>query len=429
MYKITTGENRTKILTCFMPKVNSVAVGVWAGVGGRYEDQQVSGISHFFEHMVFKGTKNRDYRGIKEAIEGVGGMLNAFTAEELTCFIAKVLCKHLPVAVDVLLDMVVNPLLKPADVEKERRVISEEIKMYFDLPHHLAYDRLIQLLWPNHPLGRNLAGSFETLKNIDRQKLLNFKTDYYNPNNIIVAVCGNVKHDHIVFLADEFFRKNKMANEKAVKSTFPAADCLPAKTQVDFIKKDTQQSHLCLGLHSFRRDDPARHALMLLHIILGANMSSRLFNEVREKKGYAYEIGTAMRRYADTGAFLVYAGIVNKNAEAAVEVILRQLRKICRESADKEELKRAKEYYTGHLLMGLEDTLEHMVWMGEQYMCETGIKPAGEIIADIEKVTMADIQAVARRIFRKARLSLVIVATLKHNQEKTITDLIRGFMP
>ncbi|MFH1062447.1 MAG: pitrilysin family protein [Candidatus Omnitrophota bacterium] len=427
MYVISKLKNGLRIATCNVAEAKSVALGVWIGVGGRYESKTTSGISHFIEHMVFKGTKKRTYRQIKESIEGLGGLLNGFTSEEVTCFMAKVLDKHAQITLDVLLDIVSDPLLKQSDITKERLVIFEEIKMYFDLPNHLAYDRLLELLWPNHALGRNLAGDFNSLKAIDKDFMLRFMNKYYCLSNVLVTACGNISHKDVLNYIDKILKNKSKALKKRQSLTYKSIAIAQEKPNQVFLQKDTQQTHLCLGFHALRRNDPLRHAFTLLHVILGANMSSRLFNEVREKHGYAYEIATAVKRFNDTGAFFVHAGVVNKNTENALRVILEQLKKISTVNVKKNELKRAKIYCRGQLLMGLEDTLEHMSWFGESIMTEGKPQYVEKVILGIEKVTAEEIKVLANKLFTKNNLNLSVVGPVDKQKEQKLINILRGF--
>lgn len=427
MYEISELKNGLRIATCNVPEAKSVALGVWIGVGGRYEPKSISGISHFIEHMVFKGTEKRTYRQIKESIEGLGGLLNGFTSEEVTCFMAKVLDDHAQITLDVLLDIISDPLLKKSDITKERLVIFEEIKMYFDLPNHLAYDRLLELLWPNHALGRNLAGDFNSLQAIDKDCMLNFMDKYYCLGNVLVTACGNIPHANILNYIDKILKNKNNDLKKKQSLTYKSLVVAQEKPNYVFLEKDTQQTHLCLGFHALRRRDPLRHAFTLLHVILGANMSSRLFNEVREKNGYAYEIATAVKRFNDTGAFFVHAGVVNKNTENALSLILEQLRKISTVNIKKNELERAKLYCRGQLLMGLEDTLEHMSWFGESIMTDGKPQYVEKVIQGIEKVTDAEIKFLANKIFNKKNLNLSVVGPVNNQKQQKLIKILRGF--
>ncbi len=271
MYETTELTNGLRIVTHTMPQMRSAACGIWVGTGSRYEPKKNSGISHFLEHLLFKGTKTRSAEEIKRSIEGRGGALNGFTAEEITCFLAKVLKRDLGLPLDVLSDMVLNPLLRKDDVERERTVILEEIKMYLDYPMHLVGELLNQLLWPDQPLGRFISGTIETVSQIKRADLLEHKKTSYSPKNVVVAVCGDIGHQDVVSLVTKYMAK--MPQRKV--SHFRRAKEEQTRPQLSLRQQKTEQTHLALGSHALHRTHPDRYALGLLNIILGANMSSR----------------------------------------------------------------------------------------------------------------------------------------------------------
>ncbi|MFH1777322.1 MAG: pitrilysin family protein [Candidatus Omnitrophota bacterium] len=416
MHKLTDLHNGVKVCTIRMPNMKSISLGVWIAVGGRFEDKRLNGISHFLEHLLFKGTKQRDYRQIKEEIEGVGGLLNAFTSEELTCLIAKVVKNHIASAASVLCDMCTNALLSKSDIDRERPVILEEIKMYMDMPSQYVHELMIELLWPKHPLGRPLAGTFETVSRITGQDILNFRDKYYVGCNITIVAAGSISHDLFVGQIKKHFA-NSLPGEG---SLFNPVDFMQNAINTKFYYKPTEQTHLSLGFPACSGVHPDRHALNLLHIILGANMSSRLFNEVRERLGLAYEIGTGIKRFKDTGAFYVHAGVENSKLHSAVTVILKELAKIKKFGVRKDELHRAKEYYSGQTLLSLEDTMNYMLWCGDQLnMHGRFIQPAG-IIRQIKKITARDLKRVANELFQTKRINLAVVGPQKEKEIKKI---------
>ncbi len=419
MYKKTRLGNGLRIITHRMPKMQSVALGIWIKVGGRYESAKNKGISHYLEHLVFKGSKNYSCRKIKESIEGVGGSLNGFTSEEATCYLVKLPSRYLDLALDILSSMVINPLLSSDDIVKERTVILEEIKMHKDVPQSYVYELLDELLWPNHPLGMSITGTSESVSRIKREDLVSFKEQYYVPSNIVVSAAGLLGHDKFSAKAEKVFahlKENDSDKFCAVKET-------QLKPQLKLFYKDTEQTHLTLGFHSFKRDHPLKHALGLLHVILGANMSSRLFNEVREKRGLAYEIGTQVRLFQDTGAFIVHAGIDNQKVNNAIKLILEELKKIKNKLVGLNEFKRSKEFYLGQLMLALEDTLDHMLWIGEPTASLDKTYTLNDIIKEVNKVRREDIQKAARYIFKEKSLNLALIGPLKDNQEKIYNQL------
>lgn len=409
MYKKSRLDNGLRIITHSMPKMQSVALGIWIKVGGRYEQSKIKGVAHFIEHLLFKGSKKYSCRIIKESIEGVGGSLNGFTSEELTCYLVKTPAQYLNNALDILSDMVINPLFLQADVEKERSVILEEIKMYKDQPQSYVYELLDRLLWPGQPLGESILGTVESITQMRRQDLISFKKHHYTPVDIVVSAAGLLEHHQFVKSIKHTFSylKDKNINK------FWSAQEQQHKPQLRILPRDTEQTHLALGFHSFKRDHPLKHALGLLNIILGGNMSSRLFNELREKRGLAYEIGTQVKRFYDTGTFLVHAGIDNQKVSEAINLILKELNRVKIKLISREEFKRAKDFYLGQLLLALEDTLDNMLWIGECTAVLDKTYSLKDIVKEVNKVKRKDLQEVAQRIFKDENLNLALIGPLK----------------
>lgn len=413
MYKKTHIANGLRVVTCEMPGMQSIALGIWIKAGGRYENKQNKGIAHFLEHLIFKGSKKYSCRKIKESIEGVGGSLNGFTSEELTCYFAKLPRRHLDLALDVLSDMVINPQLKQEEIDKERTVIIEEIKMYKDLPQSHVYELLDELLWPKQPLGMSIAGTIESVSAIGRDGLSGFKNKYYNPAGIVISAAGMLGHDELTAKIEKLFSGFK----KTKPNTFAAAKQKQQKPQLSLLVKETEQTHLALGFHGIKREHPLKYAVSILHIILGANMSSRLFNELREKRGLVYEIGSQVKRYSDTGAFIVHAGVDNRKAEEAIPLILKELARIKDKLVTRDEFKRAKDFYLGQLMLALEDTLDQMSWIGESAASLDKIFSLEQVVSQMGKVKIEDVREAAQQIFNKNRLNLALIGPLKGRQE------------
>ena len=388
-----------------MPQVESASVAVWVCAGGRYERPELSGVSHFLEHLLFKGTRRYSCEALKRAVEGVGGSLNGFTAEEFTCYMAKVPANYLGRAIGVLGDMALRPTLRPRDVRKEREVILEEIRMYDDLPSQYVHDLFNQLLWPDHPLGSLLSGTRETVTRIDRTALRDYWQRMYQPRNMLVSVAGAVEPERV--LRD--LRHAFSGTGRARLPRFSRAPRPRQGPQVRILNKKTEQAHLCLGMPAVARTHPYRFALELLHVLLGGNMSSRLFDEVREKRGLAYEIGTQIKRYHDTGAFVVYAGCDTGKLHETVRTIVEQLRRLRREPVPPRELSRAKEFYRGQLVMNLEDTMEQMLWVGEQAVTIGRVWDPKDLVAAIDRVTPAQIKELAQLLFLSRRMYLAAI--------------------
>jgi len=420
VYKQTELKNGTRVVSHHMPHMDSVALGIWIAAGGRYETRPKAGIYHFIEHLLFDGTKKRSGIQIKQAIEGVGGSLNGFTGEEFTCYLVKMLARHYGLGLDVLSDMVLNAVFKPRNIIKEKSVICEEIKMYNDLPAHYAVELLDQLLWPGHPLGMNLAGTVKSVKSITKRDIEACKAKAYTPANIAVVATGAVKHAELVDSVSGFF--SGVAAGKRLR--FKSVNIRQDRPRHKLYFKQTEQTHIALGVHSVSHVDPDRFAVSLLHIILGANMSSRLFQEIREKRGLAYAISTHVKKHRDTGAFLVTAGVKNEKAVEALKVTLGMLNRIKQKGVTASELKRAKDYYVGQLLMALEDTAEHMIWMGEQLICIDRISNAQQILKKVNAVTKEDLSRLAKQLFSAKNLNLAVVGPLEEKVKSKITGAL-----
>lgn len=408
-YQKTVLKSGVTVLSSKMPLRDSVALGIFVKVGGRYETKENNGIAHFLEHLVFKGTKSYTCRQIKESIEGVGGSFNAMTGQEYTCYFVKIPYKFIKKAMSVLSEMVLLPNLDQKEIDKERFVILEEIKMYKDLPQAHVHDLLDEIIWPNHPLGFNLAGNDQTVRKINRPDLLNFRNAFYNSSSMVISASGRMNHKDTVLLVKDFFN-NLCCSEK---NKFTGFTNNQKQAAFNILEKDTEQGHLALGFHSLPYGHKDRFALALLHIILGANMSSRLFNEVREKRGLAYEIGTQVKKFHDCGAFVVHAGIDNNKTIQAIEVIMLELNKIKESLVTDDEFRRAKDYFTGQLSLGLEDTLDQMFWMGEQTVLLDKVYSLKEIISQINKIKKSDLQRIAKDAFKKELLNLSFIGKIK----------------
>ena len=419
LYKKTILDNGLRIIAHPMSGMQSVALGIWIKVGGRYEVSEFKGISHFLEHILFKGSKKFSCRKIKESIEGVGGSLNGFTSEELTCYLVKMPSRYIGLALKVLSDMVINPKFPQKEIEKEKTVIIEEIKMYKDLPQSYVYELLDELLWPNQPLGMTISGTVESVSRIGRGDLSSFKEQYYIPANIVVSVAGKFEYAKLENSIKNIFcstGKNKL------NKFLPVAE-KQAQPQLKIFAKETEQTHLALGFHGFSRNHPLRQALALLHIILGANMSSRLFNEIREKRGLAYEIGTQVKRFQDTGAFIVHAGIDNRKVKETVRLILQELEKTKTTLVTLDEFKRAKEFYLGQLMLALEDTLDHMFWIGESTSTLDTTYSLTQIIKEVNKTKREDLRVTARNILKEKNLNLALIGPLKGSERNILSQL------
>jgi predicted Zn-dependent peptidase len=423
MYDKTVLENGLRVITYSMPRMESVSVGVWLRVGSRYESRNTSGIAHFLEHLVFKGSRRYSCQQIKELIEGVGGALNGFTSEEATCYFAKLPAAKQFRALDILADMAVNPLLKQSDIEREKFVVLEEIKMHKDLPQSHVHDLFQELLWPRHPLGAPILGENKTILRFNRQDLISFQKKHYTPSDMVIAACGRLEHKEILKRIKE--KLGSLKNDS--KNAFEPVPSYEQGAKIRILKKDIAQTHLALGFYGINRDHPDKYIYSLLHVVLGANMSSRLFSEVREKRGLAYAIGSYIKGFADSGMFLIHAGVDNAKLVQAVEVIARELRKIKKKLVSSNELRRAKDFYIGQLRLALESTLEHMFWIGEPTLHLNKTYSFAEVLKKIEKISPHDIRRLAQEIFKAERARLAIIGPLKEKQgEKKLYGCVRN---
>ena len=416
MYKKRRLSNGLRVVTKNIPGVNSLSLGIWINIGGRYETSSNKGISHFLEHLLFKGSRKYSCRSIKASIEGIGGALNGFTSEEFTCYLVKIPHRYWGLALDILSDMVLNPSLKSEDVEKERSVILEELKMYMDLPQSYVYELLDELLWPGQPLGSPIIGTVDSLKDIGRPELKIFQNAHYTPENIVISAVGRLDERLLNKKIQSIFSQRV---SQGVNKFIKASDNTQKKNQLKIVNKDTEQTHMAMGFCSLKRDDRLKHAQTLLHIILGANMSSRLFNEVREKRALAYEIATAVKRFSDTGAFLVHAGIDNRKVGDCLDLIFKELSKVRKNGVLKDEFRRAKEFYLGQLMLALEDTMDHMLMLGESLASTDKIYTLQEMIKEVNRVTLFDLKQVAQFVFQNGKINLALIGPLK-NKEKGI---------
>lgn len=415
-YFLKTLPNGLRVITVPMKDRDSASVAIWVKAGARYESAKLSGVSHFLEHMLFKGTSKRSTRQIKEEIEGVGGALNAFTGEESTCYFAKLLVEHFPRALDVLSDMINGASLSQKEMEKERTVILEEIKMYKDLPGHQVHDMMGELMWPHQPLGRPISGTEKTVAELSRTEMVSYKKKFYQPKNIIVSVSGGVDPEEVLRQVDEHFPQKTSLSA----SHFSKAAAKQSRPRTCFYEKTSEQTHFVIALRGLSRFHPDRYKLGLLNVILGSNMSSRLFEEVREKRGLAYEIRSGASFYHDAGILSISAGVEKNKAPMAIKVILKELEKFRRSLVSEGELRRAKDYFMAQLYLAIEDTLEHLLWVGERVLDGGEVPDHDKIRRSLEAVTRQDIQQVARNLFVNRGLNLALIGPIGGKVQKEI---------
>ena len=407
MHELTTLENGVRVVTTTMPATLSVSVGLFLGVGSRYEGEAESGISHFAEHMGFKGTHRRPtLKDIAQAIEGVGGLMNAGTGPEHTFYWIKVPGPHLDLALDVLSDMLRQPILDSQEMEKERQVIIEELHMIHDMPDEWVGVLFKRAMWPEHPLGRDTGGNEQTVGSITRDDLVSFLARTYVTPRLVVSVAGNVDHAEVCERGRDYLGD---------WGTGDAAECIPAEPlppgpHVSVEARDTQQAHLLLGVRGIPRRAHDRYAATLLSAILGQGMSSRLSLEIRERLGLAYAVYCFSQHLTDTGAIVVSAGVGPQNGPKAIRAILGELRRTQDDPVPADELNRSKEYLKGRLMLRMEDTFSNASWLGQQEVLDGVILSVKEVMAEIDAVTSEDIQRMAQQLFRTEELVLTMVA-------------------
>ena len=411
-YRLTTLANGVRIATASMPYMRSACVGLWAAIGGRHEARADCGISHFIEHLLFKGTERRNTKQITEDIEGLGGYVNAFTTEDHTCYYAKAGVAHLGVVCDVLLDMYMKSTLLPVEIERERDVIREEILSYRDQPAQHASELLTETMWPQHPLGRPLTGTLETIAGFQRPQLAEFIQQHYNGRTTIFTVAGPVVHEQVVALVEPMLSQLPAGR----KPRFARARLNQGAAEVALFSQDTEQMHLAMGFHAFGRMDERRFALKLLSVMLGENMSSRLFQKLRERHGYCYSVQTNMVTLADTGAIQICAGLDASKLQKAMRMIMKELESICSKKPSADELKKAQDYTVGQTFMGLESTTNQMMWMGESILGYDKILDPSEVEAQVCAVTRDDIQQVACYCLNRGRLGVAVVGPVKDRE-------------
>ena len=419
-YELTTLPSGLRVISAEMLNMESVALGVWAAAGGRCESAALSGISHFVEHLCFKGTKQRTARQISQAIESVGGTLNGFTGEEVTCYYAKVRYPDFERAMDVLNDIYRNSTFPDDEMERERKVIKEEVRMYQDMPQQVAYDDLTRIMWPDHPLGRSLLGTFETIDGLTKRDLLRYRREHYTPRATVVSVVGHIPHKAVLAAVEGYMGGPWQAGTPA--PMLPVQD-RQRHPRVHTRTKQAEQAHLLIGFRAFSRTNPDRYPLRVLSTILGENMSSRLNHEIREKRGLAYEVDSSIACLKDTGALRISVGTDPANAAKALKLILAICADVAEHSVRERELKHAKVYVRSHIALALERTTEYMLWLGESMLISNEVLSIEDIMAAYERVTLADVQRAARAVFANKGLSVALVSPKV--DEAQIKDLAR----
>jgi len=403
----TTLKNGVRVISEEMPHVRSVSMGVWIKTGSRRETSTENGISHFIEHMLFKGTKNRSAEEIARSVDSIGGGLDAFTAKEMVSYNTKVLDEHLPLAFDVLADMVRNPLFREADIEKEKGVILEELKMEVDNPEYLLHDIFSSNFYKDHPLGKPIIGTKDTVRAFDRAMIDDYYQRYYSPSNILITAAGNLNHERLVDLARQYFE------DLRVNGTLgPDIPPVPHARLVFRDKKSLEQTHLYMGVPAYPFSHELRFACYALNTILGGGMSSRLFQNIREKQGLAYAVYSELSMYHDTGCMAIYAGTAVETAGQVIQSIVKELREIKENLVPAEELRRAKDNLKGSFMLGLESTSSRMSNLAQQELHFQRFFTLDEMIERIEGVTAEQIRDIAGEFFHSKNITLAVLGNL-----------------
>lgn len=416
MYRKSLLPNGIRVVSETIPYVKSVSLGIWIGSGSRSEQDDNHGISHFIEHLMFKGTVKRSARDIAETVDAIGGQLNAFTAKEHTCYYMKVLDTHLDLALDILSDMLLASKFATEDIGREREVVLEEVHMYEDTPDELVHDIHLSRIWKDHPLGRNILGSKESIASFNRDMVSQYYRNFYTPDNIVIAAAGNLDHDKLADMATRYF--SGMAGMKSITPPKKAPVLSLSRTVQT---KDTEQVHLCLGTLGVPQNSPEMYKIHILNNILGGGISSRLFQSVREDRGLAYSIYSYQTNYSDAGLFTIYAGTRPANAEEVIQLILKNLSEIKYAGITAEELRKSKEQLKGSLLLGLESSSSRMSRIGKMEITLGKFIPLDEVVEKIDKVTLSDVKEAAERLFRDDLLCFTAVGPI--DSEEIINKL------
>jgi len=419
VYTKTVLDNGLRVITSVMPHTRSACLAFLIGAGSCYENESEAGISHFAEHMYFKGTKRRPTaKAVSQDVEGVGGIINAGTDKEMTVFWCKVADAHFPVALDVLSDLLCNSRFDSNDIEQERRVIIEEINMHMDIPQQRVNMLIDELLWPDQPLGREIVGSKETVASTTREQMLRYIRHRYLPNDTVISIAGNIQPDEALARIEALFHDWSAGQVSEGYVTNSGQDTPRLRVE----HKNSEQVHLCLGVHGFSRFHPRRFALDLLNTAFGVGMSSRLFTEIRENKGLAYDIHSYVEHFLNSGSFAIYAGVDTNKAETAIATIVEEMAKL-RQGIAADELRRAKELSKGRLHLRLEDSQNVALWLGGQELLRREILDIDQVISIIEAITGDELKQVAHEILVDNGLNLAVVGPVK--KEEPLLNLLK----
>lgn len=402
-YVVRTLPGGLRVVVEEIPHVRSASIGVWVGAGSRFETLGEAGVSHFIEHLLFKGTERRTAKQIAEEMDALGGSLNAFTAKEQTCFYTKVLDEHVGDALDLLSDMVLHSVFDDTELEKEKGVILEEIKMYEDTPDELVHDLLAEQAWLGHPLGRVIIGTAPVVETLDRSRVLDYFGRFYRAGNVVVAVAGNVRADEVVGAVARAFAA--LPEGRVNRGGTPAR----VHTGRELRPKDSEQVHFCLGLPGVPQDHDEMYPLHVLNAILGGGSSSRLFQEIREERGLAYSVYSYLSLYRDSGLLTVYAGSSPEAAPEVLQLTMDELERLGHGAATEEEVERAKNQMKGQLVLGLESTSNRMTRLGRSLLSRGRVQTVDEVMAKVTSVTLASVNELAERLLDSQGVALAAI--------------------
>jgi predicted Zn-dependent peptidase len=405
-YERTDLDSGIRVLTERMPEVRSVAFGAWVGAGSRDEQPELSGATHFLEHLLFKGTPSRTAKEIAESFDAVGGDVNAFTAKEFTCFYARTLDNDLPMSIEVIADMIQSSLITEEDVVSERQVVLEEISMHEDAPDDIVHDVFTETIWGDHPLGRRVQGRSETIAAMDRDEVDAYWRLHYKPGNLVIAAAGSLDHDTVVENVQKAFRNAPAGPQRPARSGDEAP---PFHGRAATLERPTEQAHLVYGGAGVPRNDPRRWALGVLNLVLGGGMSSRLFQEIREKRGLVYSVYSGHSSFAESGLLTIYAATGPERIDEVLRLIREQVDSILSEGITPEELERGKGSLKGSIVLGLEDTSSRMSRLGKGELCHGEILTPDEMLSRIEAIDLEDVQRAAQETIGAHPWALAVV--------------------
>ena len=404
MYKVHTLKNGLTIIGEEIPYLKSISLGVWINAGSRIENEKISGVSHFVEHMLFKGTKNRTSKMIASEIDNLGGQINAFTSKECTCYYVKLLNSHIDIGIDILSDMILNSLFDKNDIEKEKLVILEELKMYEDSPEDLAYDLLVENVYKDDTLGMNIIGTEKSLEGIGRDEIIDYFKKYYVPNNSVISICGNFDFEDMINKIEEKFSnwENKEVNIEVEEAKFNS--CFIAKN------KDTEQVNIAISLEAIPSEDIKEvYALSIINTVFGASISSRLFQKIREEQGLVYSIYSSQSLYKKCGELGIYASMSKENLKRVYEIILDEIKDLKTNYLTQKEISESKEQLKGSYILGLESTSSRMMSIGKSMLLHREVRNTDEILKLIDEIDNDTINRVIDKVFNIDKLGVCII--------------------